>query len=269
MTGRARRAGFAEVNGARIHYELLGSGPPVVLLHAGIADRRMWDEQMGPFAQHFQVLRYDMRGLGRTETPAGTFTHHADLRGLLQALGIARAHLVGLSKGARIAINVALEYPGMVERLVLAAPGLEGYSFSDATRQTRQALEAEAERDGLPEVELDIRVWVAGSGRPIARVDPAIAERIRLMHVPDRAFPPGHLVEQMLEPPAVERIGEIRAPALIITGELDVPDINAIAALLVARIPGAESAMVPGVAHMINMEQPETFNRLVVDFLRG
>src|SRR4051812_9978431 len=91
--------GFAAVNGVQIYYEIAGSGHPLVLVHAGIADRRMWDAQFPVFAQHYRVIRYDMRGFGKTAMVAGSFAHHDDLHGLLTFLGVERAYLLGCSKG--------------------------------------------------------------------------------------------------------------------------------------------------------------------------
>jgi pimeloyl-ACP methyl ester carboxylesterase len=115
--------GFAEVNGARLHYELQGDGFPVVLLHGGALDSRMWDGQVGPLSQHFTTLRYDQRGFGQTELPAGQpSAPHEDLRALLDTLSMDRVHLVGHSLGGRVALAFALAFPERLSCLVLVAP---------------------------------------------------------------------------------------------------------------------------------------------------
>jgi 3-oxoadipate enol-lactonase len=119
--------GFAEVNGARLHYELQGVGFPVVLLHGSSLDLRMWDGQVGPLSPHFTTLRYDQRGFGQTEAPAGRpSAPHEDLRALLDTLLMDRVHLVGHSLGGRVALDFALAFPERLSCLVLVAPDLSG-----------------------------------------------------------------------------------------------------------------------------------------------
>src|SRR5947209_8694969 len=105
------RSGLVSVHGTDLYYEELGEGHPVILLHAGIADSRMWDEQMPVLAERYRVVRYDLRGFGRSKMVAGAFSHRADLAALLDALGIASAALVGCSFGGRVATEFALEFP--------------------------------------------------------------------------------------------------------------------------------------------------------------
>jgi 3-oxoadipate enol-lactonase len=113
--------GNAEVNGTRIAYDLAGSGPAVLLLHAGIGDRRMWDAQFPPFAEHFTVIRFDARGFGETRKPDAPFAPYADAIALLDHLGISRAHFVGVSMGSQTAIEAAIAAPERVSALVAVA----------------------------------------------------------------------------------------------------------------------------------------------------
>ncbi len=113
--------GVASVNGARLYYEVAGGGFPLVLNHAGLANCRMWDDHIEVFAQHYRVIRWDFRGYGKSPMVPGPFSGRADLQGLLRALGVGRAHVLGLSLGGRIAIDFALEYPDMVAGLILVA----------------------------------------------------------------------------------------------------------------------------------------------------
>src|SRR5918911_1083992 len=119
-------SGFAEVNGARLYYEAEGRGPAVVLIHGGLVDSRLWDAQMKPLSKHFRVVRYDIRGYGRSPAPTGEYWPHEDLRALLDYLKIGRATIVGLSLGGIVAADFALEYPDRVDRLVLVGSGLRG-----------------------------------------------------------------------------------------------------------------------------------------------
>lgn len=262
----SRRSGVAEVNGARLFYEVAGEGPAVVLIHAGIADRRMWDEQFDEFAQHFRVIRYDARGYGRSDMPAGPFAHRDDLDGLLLFLGVERAALVGLSMGGSTAIDFTLDHTAMVWALVPVAAGVSGYQYSESMTRADAEEEAAFERGDMDAVyEINLRTWVDGPTRPPDAVDPAIREKVRQMQRDASTSTDGQ--PRRLDPPAIGRLAEITAPTFVIAGDADMPDMPAIADLLTTGIAGAQQAIIPGVAHMVNMERPAEFNRLVLDFL--
>src|SRR5688500_4113635 len=123
-----RETGMADVNGARIYYEVAGEGEPLVLVHAGIADSRMWDGQLTAFADRNRVIRHDMRGFGMSAMVDGPFSHHDDLRGLLDSLDVERAHLVGCSMGGGAVLDFALGYPQRVVNLVLVGSAVGGFS---------------------------------------------------------------------------------------------------------------------------------------------
>ena len=161
------KSGTVHVNGADIYYELAGSGPPVVLLHAGIADSRMWDTQFDAFAAAgHRVVRYDMRGYGRTTPVPGEFSPREDLRALLKALGIERASLVGCSMGSRTALDFALRYPDRVERLVLTSPSVNGFRYTGPPSPLSAQIDAAELDDDLARVnELEIQMWVDGPRR--------------------------------------------------------------------------------------------------------
>jgi pimeloyl-ACP methyl ester carboxylesterase len=264
---------FAAVNGARLYYEVAGSGPALTLIHAGIADSRMWDDQFAVFAERFRVVRYDLRGFGQSEMPAGPYTMRDDLRALLHALGIARTHLIGVSMGGSIALDFTLDFPELVSSLVLVAAGISGSKPSDFLREQWTALEAVMERGDLDAVnELELRLWVDGAGRTPDQVNPSVRERVRVMNagvLANEARNEQGQLARPLDPPALGRLDEIAAPTLVIVGTLDVPDILENADLLAAPIPGARKVVLPGVAHLPPLEVPAEFNRLVLDFLRG
>src|ERR1051326_2810020 len=117
---------FADVNGAHIYYESSGSGDAVVFVHAAVADSRMWSGQVEAFAQKYRVIRPDLRGFGQTTAPPMKFTHHDDLKALLDALGVTEPlAMIGCSNGGRVAMNFTLANPDRVTRLVMvcSAPG--------------------------------------------------------------------------------------------------------------------------------------------------
>lgn len=262
------RTGNASVNGAEIAYEVTGSGPAVVLLHAGIADMRMWDPQVPALAARHAVVQYDLRGCGESPMPDLPFAHHDDLAGLLDALGIARAALVGCSFGGRVAIDAAIAHPERVERLALVNPALGGFPWPEDLDASEAEIEAAVEAGDLDRAaEVDLRTWIDGPTRQPDEPDAAVRERAREMarHVYEVAVDAG--TPRALDPPAIERLDEVRCPALVISGALDQPMMHEIAALIGERVAGARVVTVPGVAHLASMEAPEAVNRLLLDFL--
>jgi 3-oxoadipate enol-lactonase len=261
--------GYADVYGARLYYEMMGMGHPLVLIHAGIADSRMWDDQFTDFAEHYRVIRYDIRGFGKSAMPTGSSSTSRDLYGLLTALGIARAYVVGLSIGGGIAIDFTLRYPEMVSALVLVASGLGGTQPSAEMRRADATVDAALERGGIDAaVEAENRLWVDGPKRTPDQVDPTVRARVSEMNGALYRLPEVDAPRERLDPPAIGRLGEIHVPTLILVGDGDVPDVIETANLLEQGIAGARKVVFPGVAHMVNMEHPEAFNRIVLNFLR-
>ena len=265
-----RQSGFAQVGGARLHYEVLGDGEPLVLIHAGIADGRMWDRQLGVFAGRYCAVRYDMRGFGATEVEERVpYSHREDLRGLLDLLGAERALLLGCSMGAKTAIDFALEFPGRTRALVLVGPAVGGFEVDVEPPEELGELVAAAEAGDLERAsELEVRIWVDGPYRDPGGVDPAVRDLVRDMNLTalkNEASGTGE--EQVPETPAEERLAEIRAPTLVVVGDLDRPEIAASADLLEERLPNARKGVMPGTAHLPSMELPEDFNRIVLRFL--
>lgn len=264
-------SGFAEVLGARFYYEVAGEGPALVLVHAGIADARMWDEQFPLFAQSFRTLRYDRRGFGRTETRGGgQYSHHEDLYALLRFLGIERAILLGCSQGGKTVIDFTLQHPSMTEALVLVASALGGFKFEGQDPAQFAEIERAEEAGDIERInELELQVWVDGPRRAPHEVDARLRERVREMNLIALSASEGMGREQPLEPPAVGRLHELEVPALIITGDLDTPATIAAARVLAREIKGAREVVIEGAAHLPNMERPAEFNRHVLSFLGG
>ena len=265
--------GFVELPGVRLYYEISGEGDPIIFLHGGLLDGRMWDNQFQFFAQHYLAIRYDVRGAGKSETVPSTesYAPYQDLYHFLHTLNIQRASLVGLSGGARAAIDFAIAYPELVRKLVLVSPGMSGYVFLDEwTHQRGKALvEALSQQNLANAVEIFLIMWTDGPYRTPEQVDPAVRERIREMvthALPLSRFAPNF---KELEPPAVGRLAETHAPTLVILGEKDTSDIHAIGKLLHEQVAGSELVMIPDVGHTLVMEKPSEFNTLVDSFLQG
>ncbi len=260
--------GFAEVNGAKIHYEICGDGMPLIMLHAGIADSRMWDVQFDFFSRYFRVIRYDARGYGRTEVVEGGYSQHDDLYGLMRFLGIERAFLMGCSMGGGAILDFALAHPGMVGALIPVCSSVSGSYAQSTPPEVRDAIgQAYMHGDLDACAEILIRVWVDGPLRAPEDVSAEIRDKVREMMLIFLQTPDGVGVEKPANPPAINRLGEIRAPSLVVYGDLDQPNILTVAGLLTSRIAGARKAVITGTAHVPNMEKPKEFNQIVLDFL--
>lgn len=271
MTTSRIESSWAAINGARLFYRTAGDGPPLLLLHAGICDGRMWDDHIGDFARSHRVIAPDFRGFGQTKMVAGPFAHRHDLRALLDHLGVGRAILVGASMSGQTTLDFVLEYSSRVEALILVASALSGYRFMDAgTRAAWKASDAALEAGRHDEAaEIEMKTWVAGPRRSLDRIDPSVRQRVRDMLLQSYATPPDLGDEQPLDPPAVGRLGEVRVPTLIIVGDEGQPDVSVVAGLLESGIAGARKVVMRGAAHLPNMEQPTVFSRIAGEFLTG
>ena len=269
MVNANAQAGFAAINGAHLYYESAGTGPPLLFVHAGICDSRMWDEQFARFAQHYRVIRYDMRGYGQTAAVDGPFAHHHDLYGLLKHLGIARTHLLGCSMGGSACLDFALAYPDIVDRLILVGSAPSGYQTNRPLPAQLATVDAALEKgDFATAAELETQIWVDGIGRTPEQVAPAIRDLVRAMNmialqneVLDLGQP------QPLDPPAAQRLAEVQAPTLLLIGDLDQPRTLDAIEFMAERLPNARKVVMSGTAHLPNLEQLEQFNALVLDYL--
>ncbi len=257
------QSGFVTVDGGRLWYETDGEGAPVVLVHGGLWDSRMWDDQFGPLSERCRVVRYDLRGYGRSDRPTSEYSHSDDLAGLMTKLKIKRAALVGLSMGGAIAIDFALDHPDRVDALVLAAPGLGGYELSsDLERRYAPAEKALEKGDVQKAAELELEIWspVRSETGPDVRI-----KQIAMDNAHQVALDPA--LRRQMKPPAVERLEEITAPTLVISGDRDLPDMDRIAELIVGRVPGARRAVMQGADHAVNMRRPADFTARLLGFL--
>jgi len=264
----AAKEGFAAADGGRLFYEVAGSGSLVVLIHSGITDSRSWDPQVPAFAARHRVLRYDIRGIGRSDLGHGSYSNVEDLVTVLDAVGFERAALVGVSMGGALALDMALEHPERVAALVLVGSGISGSQWPAAFGARVAAIDALFERGLIDEaVERELEIWLYGKGRTAADVDPTVREAVREMNRNIAERFPADARPRPIEPPANGRLDEVAVPTLVIVGDLDVDHVHEWAHELSNRISGAALAVIHGVAHVPNMERPEEFNRLVLDFL--
>jgi 3-oxoadipate enol-lactonase len=252
-------------------HDVTGSGPPVLLLHEGVADRRMWRHQVPVLEGDHTVVTPDLRGFGDSPHASGQFSHVEDVVELLDDLGIEQAAVVGGSFGARVALELALVHPGRVSRLVLCPPALSGWEWSQTVRDAWQA-EGEAYEAGDLDraTEVNVELWVDGPNRGPDAVDGEVRELVRTMQRHAFELPePDPLPQEgpELDPPASVRLGEIGVPTLILVGDEDVEDFRLIADRLAAEIAGARKLVIPDAAHVLALEKPDEFNRALLDFL--
>lgn len=263
------QTGFAEINGAKIYYEVAGEGQPFLMVHAGIANKSMWDDQFDFFAQKYRVVRYDMRGYGRSLPVADDYQRHEDIRAVLDFLGIDHAYLMGCSMGGGGCMNFALEYPDRTDALIMVGSGPDGFSYEDwSPSPLIEEMQAAYEKGDLEHInEVGMRIFVDGMGRTPDQVNPALRKKVYDMNM--IALQNENLLgnDVPLPTPAAKRIGELDLPVLIIRGDLDEEYIARAAAFMVANIPSAREVVMPGTAHLPNMEFPSEFNVHVAAFL--
>lgn len=257
--------GFAEVNGSRLYYETAGSGAPLVFIHGLGADSSLWNAQLEAFAKHYLVLRYDLRGHGQSALPTGEpYSHVADLNALLEHLNIPSAHLIGQSLGGGIALDFALEHPEKTASLVLTDSSLNGYAWSQAWGESWAPLVAAAPlgKDTWLPVVLEHPMFTPGCREPSFK-----ARLAQLFSTYTAWHFMNHDPVIGSEPPAIERLKDIRARTLVLVGELEPPDFQAISKVLSERIPNVQTMIFDDIGHVLPMEAPEKFNEVVLNFL--
>jgi 3-oxoadipate enol-lactonase len=261
-------SGRVAVEGTELafEHEASGAGAPLVLLHAGICDRSMWDGVVDQL-QGRPWLRFDLPGFGESGVPEGPYEVYRYVLGLMDARGIDRAVVCGVSFGGGVAIDLAVGAPERVAALIGVCTGPFGREWpDDLMAQAEEADRAATDGDLEQAVELELRIWVDGPHRGPDDVDPAL--RAHAADMNRAAWQAGGGGEAMeLQPMALGRLDEIRVPTLVVDGELDQPHSRLGGQLLVDGIPNARLALMPGVAHLPPLEQPEEFARHVRAFL--
>jgi 2-hydroxy-6-oxonona-2,4-dienedioate hydrolase len=266
-------AGFAPIGNAKLYYEIAGQGQPLVMIHAGVADSRQWNNEFSRFAGNFRVLRYDLRGYGKSEPVDGDFSHMGDLIALLDHVRIKEAvAAMGCSMGGGLAMDFALARPSQLKALVMVDAGPSGLKL-DVPAHPKAAEAEKAYNAGDLDLvaELETQIWFDGMGRTPGQVDPAMR---RLAYDMDRlalAHDAKHLGNRLpdTDSPAATRLAELDMPVLVIVGAHDTPYILAAADYMAQRIRLVRKAVIEDAAHLPNMDQPEKFQGIVEAFLRG
>jgi 2-hydroxy-6-oxonona-2,4-dienedioate hydrolase len=260
---------FAFINGANLYYEETGTGTPILFVHAGIADSRMWDTQITAFSPQYRVIRMDLRGYGQSLPTEEPFSHREDVLSLMDALSIERGVLVGCSMSGKMAIDLTLDHPERVLALVAVAARPNGFTADVPPSPYEDDMEAAEEAGDLERLNtLELLYWVAGQGRTRADVDPyvwALAADMNRIALANEALsgeekPP-------LDPPAVGRLHEIHVPVLIMCGDCDVQTIILAADAMEQGIAGSRKVMLKNAGHLPNTERPDEFNQALKMFL--
>ena len=260
---------FLEVNGRRYACDLRGSGPAVVLLHAAICNRHMYDPLVAALESDFRLLAYDQPGFGETPLPGGHVSPVHDLAGLMDAAGMPAAVLIGTSFGSRVAFDAALALPGRIRGIVAAGPGLSGRQAAPGLQAAMVEVDAALQAGDVDLAnELEMRIWIDGVGRT-RPVDGALRGRVAAMNravLQDEVE--GRSIEEL--PPrraASANLPSISCPVLVVVGACDQPHCIETAGLIAGEVPGARLVTLPETAHLPGVERPAEFAALVRAFM--
>ena len=264
--------GYVELADGKLYYEMAGDGETLVLGHAGFVDGGMWDAQWEAFTQQYRVIRFDMRGYGKSDPAHGPRNRRDDLLQLLSHLHVERAALLGCSFGGTIMVDFVLEHPEMVSALITVSSAPSGFQLQgDPPPLVLEMVTASQRGETARVSELQLRLWVDGPYRQPEQVNPLVRERAAVMN----RIPVGlntwgtadsHPLNP-LDPPAIDRLCAIHTPALIMAGALDDPEVLRAACVMTDAIKGAKKHIFSQSAHVPNMEEPEAFTQVVLSFL--
>ena len=271
MSTLQTKSGFVNIDNAQLYYETAGNGVPFVMIHAGVADSRQWNNEFAFFARHYQVLRFDMRGYGKSEPADGEFSHMNDLVSVLTSLELHEPFIMmGCSMGGGLAMDFALTYPSRVRALIMVGSGPSGLELDvPAIAKFAEAEKAFEAGDLDLVAEIETQIWFDGMGRAPEQVNQQMR---KLAYEMDRQAL-AHEVKQLgkrlpnTQVPAFDRLNDLKIPVLIIVGAQDTPYILAAADYMVERIPSAEKVIIEDAAHLPNMDHPGEFQSHVANFL--
>jgi pimeloyl-ACP methyl ester carboxylesterase len=260
-----------DLGDGKLVYRTAGTGHPLVLIHTGFLDSRMWDSQYFAFAEQHKLITFDMRGFGKSDAVKAPISRRDDLLRLLDHLKVEKAHLIGCSLGGEIIIDFALEHPERVSALIPVSTAPGGLEMQGEMPQELQEMMVAAQKGDLERVtELSLRLWIDGPFRKPEQVNPRVRQRAAEMNKIPTEY--GTFATDMnplnpLTPPAAGRLAALTMPVLVIAGALDNAEIVRAADVMASEIKGAQKVIIQDAAHVPNMDKPEEFNRAVLDFL--
>jgi pimeloyl-ACP methyl ester carboxylesterase len=261
------------VPGAELAYEAHGpaSAPALVLLHSGVATMRMWEPQIPALSASHLVIRFDLRGFGATRHEDVPYSNRADVRAIMDHLGVPSATLVGAGRGATIALDLAFESPDRVDGVVVVGGGPSGFTTSALTEEEHRRfdeLDSAAESgDRHALTRLETTLWAAGSLRLEADLDPDFIAFAHELAAANAGHPESVGAAAPLDPPAADRLAELGVPALVMVGEYDLSPARAQYAKLLEVLPDATGFCFQDAAHLPNLEHPGEFTHVLLDWL--
>ncbi|MFX1496368.1 MAG: alpha/beta fold hydrolase [Promethearchaeota archaeon] len=265
------QSGFANINNALIYYETAGNGKPFMMIHAGIADSRQWNNEFAQFSGLFRVIRYDMRGYGKSEPVEGEFSHLQDLTTLIEYLHLENPLiLMGCSMGGSLAMDFTLMNPSKVKALIMVDAGPSGLDLDVPTPAKFDEIEKSYNEGDLDLVaELETQIWFDGIGRTSKQVNKKMRQLVYEMNRKGLAYDAKKLGKRLTDTkiPAAERLTELNLPVLIIIGAYDIPYILAAAEYMVDKIPSAQKVVIQDAAHLPNLDHSREFQQVVAKFL--
>ena len=267
------KSGFVNSGNAQLYYETAGQGVPFVMIHAGVADSRQWNNEFAFFARDHQVVRYDMRGYGKSEPADGEFNHLDDFVAILDTLGLHEpVVLMGCSMGGGLAMDFALSHPSRARALIMVGSGPSGLELDVPRSAKFDDVEKAFEAGDLDLVsELETQIWFDGTGRTPEQVNPSMRKLLYEMNRQALAHEVKQLGKRLpnTQTPAFDRLGDIQIPVLIVIGAHDTPYILAAADYMAERIPSSQKVVLEDAAHLPNMDHPEEFQAIVTRFLES
>jgi pimeloyl-ACP methyl ester carboxylesterase len=266
--------GFIDVSGGRIYYEADGSGTPLVLVHAGVANLRQWDPHVPAWAERYHVIRYDTRGYGKTTSEHVEFTNRADLAAVLDHFEAPAAHVLGCSRGGQITLDFAVTSPMRVLSYTSVAGGVGNYE-ADIPKELEEAIIAFDEstskmaeaKDWAAVADAETAYWFDGPGQPADRADPETRAMVREWIYSNYAAEIEGGIPQPMEPSADTLLDRLTMPVLAVVGDRD--EAWAVASMkhLASAVPNGRFELFENAAHLLNLEYPERFTKLILDFL--
>ncbi len=261
--------GYAPVDGGRLYYERTGNGNPIIWLHAGFLDRRMWERPFGHFARSYDLIRYDQRGYGLSDPAEVDYIESRDLCFLMDHLGLGSAYLVGSAMGGRIALDFAADYPNRTDGVVVIAPSVAGYrpaspeedAMWEEIDQREEAVEALAATPGPAAIAAKLDLWA-----PL--VDAETRARLGTIAAENRDKALGRTSPHRKQtlPATMDRLWAVLAPVLILTGDQDFPVYRTVADTLAEKLPNGQHKIVEGADHMVSLSKPAEFLGLLDGF---
>ncbi len=262
--------GFIEINNTKLFFRVKGEGEPLILVHGGFTDHRIWDYQIDTLAKEYKVIRFDQRGYGKSDLPMGPFSHSQDLKDLMDALGLNQAFVIGSSLGGAVALELAVQYPERVNALILVGTGMKGYPYPPSYMTQLMEMTTKVTTEGIPAGinHIITSPWwdyfFPSPARPEARakVEQAVRESTNVFR-----WNPMWDVE--LKPSAYERVGEIKTPVLIVSNSRDIDFVHGIEDYIQEKLTNSKKIVMADCCHLPYVEKPEEFNQIVLNFLQA